>query len=81
VAAAREKIETGLDCGMTLIDSADIYGYAAAQSASVSRQAELRDGADDGYIEAHLWTGIARAIVARCVLPALRQDAGRRAKP
>jgi aryl-alcohol dehydrogenase-like predicted oxidoreductase len=27
VAAAREKIETALDCGMTLIDSADIYGY------------------------------------------------------
>jgi predicted oxidoreductase len=27
VAAAREKIETALDCGMTLIDTADIYGY------------------------------------------------------
>jgi alkanesulfonate monooxygenase len=31
-------------------------------SAGVSRQAELRDSSDDdGYIEAHLWTGIARA--------------------
>ncbi len=27
VAAAREKIETALDVGMTLIDTADIYGY------------------------------------------------------
>jgi alkanesulfonate monooxygenase len=28
----------------------------------VSRQAELRDSSDDdGYIEDHLWTGIARA--------------------
>jgi predicted oxidoreductase len=27
VAAAREKIETALDCGMTLIDTADIYGF------------------------------------------------------
>ena len=28
----------------------------------MSRQAELRDSADDdGYIEEHLWTGIARA--------------------
>ena len=26
VATAREKIETALDCGMTLIDTADIYG-------------------------------------------------------
>jgi alkanesulfonate monooxygenase len=31
-------------------------------SAGVSRQAELRDSSDDdGYIEDHLWTGIARA--------------------
>jgi alkanesulfonate monooxygenase len=31
-------------------------------STGVSRQAELRDSADDdGYIEEHLWTGIARA--------------------
>jgi alkanesulfonate monooxygenase len=31
-------------------------------SAGVSRQAELRDEADvDGYVEAHLWTGIGRA--------------------
>ena len=31
-------------------------------SAGVSRQAELRDTSDDdGYIEEHLWTGIARA--------------------
>jgi alkanesulfonate monooxygenase len=31
-------------------------------SAGVSRQAELRDAsADDGFIEEHLWTGIARA--------------------
>jgi predicted oxidoreductase len=27
VATAREKIETALDCGMRLIDTADIYGY------------------------------------------------------
>lgn len=33
-----------------------------ATSAGVSRQAELRDTSDDdGYIEEHLWTGIARA--------------------
>ena len=34
-----------------------------ATSAGVSRQAELRDTSDDddGYIEDHLWTGIARA--------------------
>jgi alkanesulfonate monooxygenase len=32
------------------------------RSAGVSRQAELRDSSDDdGYIEEHLWTGIARA--------------------
>jgi alkanesulfonate monooxygenase len=31
-------------------------------SAGVARQAELRDNSDDhGYIEEHLWTGIARA--------------------
>ena len=31
-------------------------------SAGVSRQAELRDSSDDdGFIEEHLWTGIARA--------------------
>ncbi len=31
-------------------------------SAGVSRQAELRDASDDeGFIEDHLWTGIARA--------------------
>lgn len=31
-------------------------------STGVSRQAELRDSSDgDGYIEEHLWTGIARA--------------------
>jgi len=31
-------------------------------SVGVSRQAELRDGADtDGFVEDHLWTGIARA--------------------
>jgi alkanesulfonate monooxygenase SsuD/methylene tetrahydromethanopterin reductase-like flavin-dependent oxidoreductase (luciferase family) len=34
----------------------------AAISAGVSRQAELRDSSDDdGFIEDHLWTGIARA--------------------
>ena len=27
VAAAREKIETALECGMNLIDTADIYGF------------------------------------------------------
>ncbi len=27
VAAGREKIETALECGMTLIDTADIYGF------------------------------------------------------
>ncbi|MFZ4519174.1 MAG: aldo/keto reductase [Microthrixaceae bacterium] len=27
VTAAREKIETALECGMTLIDTADIYGF------------------------------------------------------
>ena len=33
-----------------------------SNSAGVSRQAELRDTSDDdGYIEEHLWTGIARA--------------------
>jgi alkanesulfonate monooxygenase len=32
------------------------------QSAGVSRQNELRDGAnDDGYAEANLWTGVGRA--------------------
>jgi alkanesulfonate monooxygenase len=31
-------------------------------SAGVARQAELREGADDeGFVEAHLWTGIGRA--------------------
>jgi alkanesulfonate monooxygenase len=32
-----------------------------SQSAGVRRQAELREGADDGYAEANLWTGIGRA--------------------
>ena len=33
-----------------------------ATSAGVSRQAELRDTSDDdGFVEDHLWTGIARA--------------------
>ncbi|MDR6788523.1 alkanesulfonate monooxygenase [Sphingomonas sp. BE138] len=32
-----------------------------SQSAGVRRQAELREGADDGYVEANLWTGIGRA--------------------
>ena len=27
----------------------------------VRRQAELREGSDDGYVEANLWTGIGRA--------------------
>jgi alkanesulfonate monooxygenase len=30
-------------------------------SAGVRRQAELREGATDGYAEANLWTGIGRA--------------------
>lgn len=29
VAEARDKIETALDCGMTLIDTADIYGFGS----------------------------------------------------
>ena len=33
VAAAREKIETALECGMTLIDTADIYGYDGSEPA------------------------------------------------
>ncbi|MGC5795706.1 LLM class flavin-dependent oxidoreductase [Sphingomonas sp. NFX23] len=32
-----------------------------SQSAGVRRQAELREGSDDGYAEANLWTGIGRA--------------------
>lgn len=32
-----------------------------SQSAGVRRQAELREGSDDGYVEANLWTGIGRA--------------------
>ena len=32
-----------------------------SQSAGVRRQAELREGTDDGYVEANLWTGIGRA--------------------
>jgi alkanesulfonate monooxygenase len=32
-----------------------------SQSAGVRRQAELRDAADDGWVEDHLWTGIGRA--------------------
>lgn len=32
-----------------------------ATSAGVRRQAELRDAASDGYVEANLWTGIGRA--------------------
>ena len=37
------------------------------QSAGVSRQNELRDGADDdGYAEANLWTGVGRAVPVRC---------------
>jgi len=31
-----------------------------SQSAGVRRQAELREGSDDGYAEANLWTGIGR---------------------
>ena len=37
------------------------------QSAGVSRQNELRDGADDdGYAEANLWTGVGRAVRRGC---------------
>ncbi len=32
-----------------------------SQSAGVRRQAELREGSDDGYAEGNLWTGIGRA--------------------
>lgn len=32
-----------------------------SQSVGVQRQAELRDGAGDGYVEENLWTGIGRA--------------------
>ena len=32
-----------------------------SQSAGVRRQTELREGSDDGYVEANLWTGIGRA--------------------
>ena len=32
-----------------------------SQSAGVRRQAELREGSDDGYAETNLWTGIGRA--------------------
>ncbi|MFE8583717.1 LLM class flavin-dependent oxidoreductase [Sphingomonas sp. NCPPB 2930] len=32
-----------------------------SQSAGVRRQAELREGSGDGYVEANLWTGIGRA--------------------
>lgn len=32
-----------------------------SQSAGVRRQAELREGSDNGYAEANLWTGIGRA--------------------
>jgi alkanesulfonate monooxygenase len=32
-----------------------------SQSAGVRRQAELREGSEDGYAEANLWTGIGRA--------------------
>jgi len=32
-----------------------------SQSEGVRRQAELREGSDDGYAEANLWTGIGRA--------------------
>jgi alkanesulfonate monooxygenase len=32
-----------------------------SQSAGVRRQAELREGTDDGYVEENLWTGIGRA--------------------
>ena len=32
-----------------------------SQSVGVQRQAELRDAASDGYVEANLWTGIGRA--------------------
>ena len=32
-----------------------------SQSAGVRRQAELREGSDDGYAEANLWTGIGRS--------------------
>ena len=33
MATAREKIETALECGMTLIDTADIYGFDGSASA------------------------------------------------
>ena len=33
VSPAREKLETALECGMTLIDTADIYGYDGSESA------------------------------------------------
>ncbi len=34
VATAREKIQTALECGMTLIDTADIYGFDGSAPAS-----------------------------------------------
>ena len=44
VASAREKIETALECGMNLIDTADIYGFDGSAPAPIRERVRRRRG-------------------------------------